>query len=199
MALLLNELKSLKMYKAIKFFYPFDMKNRMKGSIVYLLTPNIQSSINIMSSDITKLNRMAFKSYFMEKNVNLIINNKLHEAAKYSINEEVMPYDKTMMESLDIYNDDMTLNEDYLGYNNIRSFFPDTVDEILNEASVKTKYGVYNFDALFKKILYNQRMKSQKDIMGFYENIKKQIPSIKYTFVDYRLYKGKNLYYDWSF
>lgn len=203
MAVILDELKPLRLYRNTKYYYPVNLKNRMMGSIVYLMTPNVDSSVKIMNSDLAKLNRISFKSYFTEKNINLIINNKLTEA---SLNGEDYPHDEALDEAMlltDNTDGDMIFNEEFLGINEgdtqIRSFFPDTADILLDEAVTKTKYGSYNFNNIFKRILYNQRMKTQKDCLNFYEEVKKKVPYLKFTFADYRLYKNRNLFYDWSF
>ena len=42
-------------------------------------------------------------------------------------------------------------------------------------------------------------MKSQQDCIKFYNMVKEQVPYIRFTYTDYKLYKNRNLYYDWSF
>ena len=45
MAIFFDEAKPLKLYNG-SFYYPIDLKDRFHNSIVYLMTPNIESSIN---------------------------------------------------------------------------------------------------------------------------------------------------------
>ena len=76
MSIQIHELKPLKMYNTSnKLFMPLEKNNKKKGSAVFLLTPNIESSINMINSDVT-INRDWFKSYYLEKSINVIINNE---------------------------------------------------------------------------------------------------------------------------
>lgn len=202
MALILDELKPLRMYRG-KFYYPFNDKDRMKNSIIYLLTPNQKSSVEVMNNPFASLNKVMFRSYFLEKNIQYVINDpnkKLEEDAHplgyaydTELNEAVnMDGSKT---GVLLEDKSLTINEDGL---NTTIFFPEEVDSIL-EASTKTKYGVYNFSNIFRKMLYMKRIRTQKEVLKMYEKIKAQVPHIKYTYADSKLYKGKNLYYDWSY
>jgi hypothetical protein len=79
-------------------------------------------------------------------------------------------------------------------------FIEDIIDEeVLQEDSLKTKYGQYNLSSVFRKMLYSGRIKNQQEVLKIYEKIKEQVPQIKYTFVTPSLYKGRNLFYDWSY
>lgn len=204
MSIFLDELTPLRMYRGT-YFYPIDERDRMNNSIIYLLTPNTQSSVDIMNNEYAKVNRMMFRSYFIEKNVQFIINNNFREGA-YIVNGEKHKLDFSLNEALDILSDNkesVSLNEEFLSINNeenkCRIFFPDSIDDILNEETVKTQYGVYNFDSIFRNMLYEQRMKSQQDCLRFYDTIKEKVPYLQYTYADYRLYRNRNLYYDWSY
>ena len=48
MSIFLNELRPLKTYRG-NFYYPIDLSNRMKNSVVYLMTPNFESTINVIN------------------------------------------------------------------------------------------------------------------------------------------------------
>jgi len=204
MSIFLDELQPLRLFRG-KFYYPIDMKDRMKNSIVYLMTPNKESTIKTLNHPLSIQTRTMFKSYFIEKNVQLIINNQLHEN-KISINNEEYNCDNALLESVDYSNKkDILLNKDNLEIldedNRYKIFFNDVLDEVfnINEDTFKTKYGVYNLSSIFRKILYDNRMKTQKDCILLYNEIKKAVPFIKYAFVDPKIYKNKNLYYDWSY
>ena len=204
MSIFLDELQPLRLFRG-KFYYPIDMKDRMKNSIVYLMTPNKESTIKTLNHPLSIQTRTMFKSYFIEKNVQLIINNQLHEN-KISINNEEYNCDNALLESVDYSGKkDILLTEDNLEIldedNRYKIFFNDVLDEVfnINEDTFKTKYGVYNLSSIFRKILYDNRMKTQKDCILLYNEIKKAVPFIKYAFVDPKIYKNKNLYYDWSY
>ena len=224
MAVFLNEIKPLTIYHG-KFCYPINKKNKEHGSIIYLITPHVNATIRHLSSYMQEsvVNSTLFKSYFTEKNVDFIIHQKdgklTEDAVMFnivntlSINNESIRYsgsDYTLLEDVDYKNKNISFNEDnniFFSYDDTtdtryRFYFPDYVEDILNEdlmsilegSTINTKY-----DQLFKKILYNKRMVNQQDIINLYADIKTRIPSIKYTFVDPKLYKEKNLIYDWSY
>ena len=208
MSLFLNELQPLKLYSGT-YYYPIDLKDRMKNSIIFLLTPNLDSSVNMLNNEFAAKNKNLFQSYFLEKNVEFIINNKsLAESSLISINgENDMQYNKNIADELMLdNNDDISINEDMIlendQYSKIRSIFPDTVDEILQEglnSTVKTKFGIYNLSNIFRTLLFSERLKNQKDIIQIYDFIKDKVPYINFTFTDPKIYKNRNLFYDWSY
>ena len=63
MAIYLDETKLLRMYKG-QFRYPIDPKDRLRGSIVYLMTPSLQSTINTLNIKPAHMNGLNFQSYF---------------------------------------------------------------------------------------------------------------------------------------
>lgn len=217
MALFLNELKPLRVYNG-PYYYPIDMKDRLNNSIVYLLTPDIKSTITFLNSKNNKPNSNSFNSYFVEKNIQFVINKNLSENSNLNINGENIKIDYALNESLEYTNSFDTnylLTENSLFYTNkleeykttysgdnkeeIRIFFPDYVDKILKEETIKTQYGTYNISNIFRNILFNERMKSQKDVLNLYDEIKKQVRFIRYTYTAPNLYKNRNIYYDWSY
>lgn len=204
MALMIDELHPLKLYSG-NYFYNIQKEDRKKGSLVYLMTPNKQSSINVINHKLGKRNNILFQSYFLDRNIDFVINGNLSESKTYNINDEEVIPEIGITESLMIDNrNEISLTENALIYNGEdykeRILFPDDVDEILSEASqYKTKYGSYNLTAIFKNMLYKHRLKTNKDVLKIYEEIKKSCDLIKFTYVDPRLYKGRNLFYDWSY
>ena len=208
MAIYLDEAKSLNMYRG-QFRYPIDKEDRLKNSLVYLLTPNINASINTLNLKAAEANDMNFRSYFLEKNINFIINNNLNENGHLIINESTLPLEPDVMDSLALRdNSDVFMNEEALfSIDNdyrYRLYFPDFVDslleaDLLNEENLKTKYGNYNITTILKNMLYAQRIKNQSEVMKIYEEIKRKVDGIQHTFVDPKLYKNLNLYYDFSY
>lgn len=195
MAVIINEIKPLKLFRANKFYYPYDPKHRMLNSAVYLLTPDTESTIKVLNNPAASLNKIAFKSFYTEKNINLFIN----ESGNIGLDKN--QYDESDVSLLESFNssEEPILHEGYLSSNDEYSFFPDLVDEALNEATERTKYGSYNFSSIFKRMLYRSRMKSQKDILNYYKRIKKEVPFIKYTYSNLDLYKNKNIFFDFSY
>ena len=86
-----------------------------------------------------------------------------------------------------------------LGEEYHKILYPEFVDSIINEETETTKFGSYNYTNIFRQILYNNRMRSQAECLKFYEKIRNEVRYLKYTFADLRLYKNRNLFYDWSF
>lgn len=61
-------------------------------------------------------------------------------------------------------------------------------DDILEEDS---KYNIQ-----IKRILYNERMKNNKEVFGVYKEVKSEVPYIRYAFIDINKYRNKNLFVD---
>lgn len=55
------------------------------------------------------------------------------------------------------------------------------------------------YNTTFKKILYSGRMKSNKELMAFYDIIKEKYPEIKYCYNSLSLYGNRNLFIDLSY
>lgn len=73
MSIHINELKPLKVYKSTnKMFLPLDKSDKTHGSLIYLLTPSLKSSIDLINSPLF-INRNWFKSYYLEKSINVIL------------------------------------------------------------------------------------------------------------------------------
>lgn len=77
----LDDLKDLTMYKK-QFFLPIDEDDKKHNSMIMLLTPNYQSSINAMKAPYI-INRRYFESYYLEKNIyRYISKGKIQDDAK---------------------------------------------------------------------------------------------------------------------
>ena len=80
-----KDMKVLKMYKGSnKLFIPLSQDDNKHGSLIYLLTPDISSSIDMINSNMI-INRNWFKSYFIDKSINAIITDTgdIQEFVKY--------------------------------------------------------------------------------------------------------------------
>lgn len=205
MSFILNELQPLKLYRG-NFFYPIDKKNREKNSIVYLLTPDRKSSINAITLGAAKVNSPYFKSYFLEKNVDMVLNAVEPVKESITINDEEYPLQGTILTEMtgveNHRNEDIVITESQLFTNitgdSIHTIYGPIVDEILDE-STKTKFGVYNFSSIFRKMLYNNRIKTQKEVLLLYEKIKEECGNIQYCYTNPTMYQNRNVYYDWSY
>ena len=63
----LSEIENMKIYRK-PFFIPYNDDDIKHGSLIYLLTPSIESSINLIHSPLV-INRKRFVSYYTERNV----------------------------------------------------------------------------------------------------------------------------------
>ena len=85
MSIHIKDMKDLKMYKGSnKLFIPLSPDDNKHGSLIYLLTPDISSSIDMINSNMI-INRNWFKSYYVDKSINAIISDtgEIQEFVKY--------------------------------------------------------------------------------------------------------------------
>lgn len=70
-------------------------------------------------------------------------------------------------------------------------FFNEMTDENILEAD-------HVHDQRLRKMLYNERIRTDKAVLGIYKNVKQQVPFIRFTFLTYDRYSNKNLFIDLS-
>lgn len=66
-------------------------------------------------------------------------------------------------------------------------------EDVINEAK-NGKLGNQ-----FRRMMWDDRIRADKDVLGVYSKVKAQIKNIQYTFLDLNQYKKKNLFIDLSF
>lgn len=178
---LIEKLIPLRLMKS-KIFYPAYLQgDSYHNSALFILTKNINDTIYFLNKNIFLVNRNTFVSYYTERDFSFFINEDT------TLND---PHIKTMLESkLDSNNNDL-----YYDLDDSRIFFPDKVDEILNEDFNMNQ----NYPNIFRNLLYNERVKNQKELFEIYSKIKSRIPFIKNTFVSLKQYNKKNLIIDLS-
>lgn len=78
-----------------------------------------------------------------------------------------------------------------------------TEEYVLTEDFLRTKEGITYFieasnttNAKLRKMLYRERLRTNKDVIYIYDDIKASCPNIKNTFLNLNRYKGKNLIVD---
>ena len=186
----IEDAKSLLLYKRT-LFHPVSEKDKRHGSAVFLMTPNYKSTSNLLlSSQVfnVKANIINFMSYYIEKNVMLFVNqeNKLYIgdgdvvtesfdiSAKYASSPVLFEKDHIQTESSILYLNEMVGSEVFT-----------EVDK--------------SFNSKLKNILYAERIKNHKEVIQLYDKIKTDIPFIKKTFTEYKMYKGLNLFVDWYY
>ena len=73
MSIHVHELKPYKMYSSRnRLVLPLNEDSNKKGSAIFLLTPNLESSIGVINNPIF-INRNWFQSYYLEKSINTIL------------------------------------------------------------------------------------------------------------------------------
>lgn len=94
---------------------------------------------------------------------------------------------KTLSENaileFNLNSDDIQYTDDYIRNENSMMFFEN--DDSSNKA--------------IKKMIYKERLKSNKEVFALYDRMKESLPAIKYTYSKYELYKKKNLFIDFSY
>ena len=173
----LNELKENRIYTR-KCMLPIYEKDKLRNSLIMLLSPNIQSSINQINDRIF-LNRY-FYSYYIERDINIFItddNKPIEESAK-EINSSTLPLLESKLEKT---------NLNYQKYENCIN--------VMNDDSILEAEG----DNLLYRLLYKERLRTPKEIIKIYNKIKADCPEIRYTFLYPERYKNKNLFLDFYY
>lgn len=187
----IEKLVPLRLMKS-KIFYPAYLQGDIyHNSALFILTKDINDTINFLNRNNFLVNRNTFISYYTERDFTFFTNES-------SIMNE--PFMKTMLESKDISNNDLfyDLDDERVFYpdkqESVRVFFPDKVEEILNEDFNMTQ----NYPNIFRTLLYNERVKNQKELYEIYSQVKSKVPFIRNTFVSLKQYNRKNLIVDLS-
>lgn len=55
------------------------------------------------------------------------------------------------------------------------------------------------YNNILRRILYSERIKTHKEVMLLYDQLKEDCPWIRYTFINYEKYMNRNLFIDWSY
>ena len=199
----LDELKPLKLYKKYVWL-PINIRNKRKGSVIFLLTPNFESTVKCINSA-NFFDTRYFNGYYVEKDISFIIdsNKKLVRIDDEDENteEDAVQESSTknyLKEPIDYYppylnEQDYILDDRFLATNESIIFFSDNDDEnvILSENAAN--------DVLLRKLLFKERIRTTKDLLNIHERIKASCPKITNTRLYMKQYKGFNLYYDLSY
>lgn len=171
----LDELKDFKLYKR-SVVIPFVESNKRKGSFIYLMTPNTDSTISVLNHKL--LTPRYFESLYIERDAVLFIG----EDNSIKTESSDMPVLSLCAQGTGY------INENCLRINaGIESNFFVNLQE---DAKYNHK---------IKKLLWNDRIKNIKELNTLYEQIKSKVPYIKRTYYDIDKYKGLNLFIDLSY
>ena len=194
----LDDLKYMKLYKK-PFLLPINQDDKKHGSAILLLTPNYESSANLMNHPLA-LNKpiTTFQSYYVEKDIMYTINHESRnlEIAHNDYSTIINEQPSVFIETTDMKNyeplDDSYINEFYCKLGDRVIFFNEMYDEdVYNE--------VAGYNTQYKKLLYYDRLRNNKEVINLYKKVKADNPWIKKTFTDYKKYKGLNLFIDLSY
>ncbi|MBR2247807.1 MAG: hypothetical protein IJ880_12455, partial [Bacilli bacterium] len=75
-------------------------------------------------------------------------------------------------------------------------YFPEAVENLIFNEDFGSKQ---NYPMIFRQMLYNDRIKNQKELTVLYKKVKSEIDWIKYTYPSLKTYKDKNLIVDLSY
>lgn len=167
MSIYIDEMKDLQLYSR-QFYAPILKQNRYKNSAILLVTPNLESSRKLMTTEYM-INNNLFESYYTEKNIELIINNNLEIKNEDGNNLNIAHLN--------------AFNESYVN---------------IGDSLIMLDENTKSSNQELRKILYSSRVKSNKEILDFYDKIQDDIPFIKRTYLDLEFYKSYNLFVDWS-
>lgn len=189
--LYLEDLKYMKLYKK-KFFLPIEKSDKRHGSAILLLTPDYQSSVALMNNEFGVNRARSYEAYYVEKDIMYTVQNESrqlqHDYESDVINEAAVFTETTDTRFWDSI-EGAEINESFCRLGDKIIFFNELYDEqIYNEAT--------NYNTKYKRLLYNDRMRNNKQVFVIYDRVKEDNPWIKKTFVRYDKYKRFNIYID---
>lgn len=190
-----DDLKYMKLYKKRGVYLPINYKDKKHGSAILLLTPNYEISKQLMNNNFCINKNNAFVSYYIEKDIMYTINNESrllevdHLDYTNIINEQPSIFTETTNVSNYDSLDENEINEIYCKLGNKVIFFNELYDEeIYNEAT--------GYNTKYKTLLYNDRIRNNKEVLELYKKVKADNPWIKKTFISYERYKNFNIFID---
>lgn len=195
MALLIDKLEPLR-FTRTPMYYPENMtQDKFHGSVVYVLSKNLNSMCRFLNYNKIFVNNGRFVSFYLEKSFDYVLKDLLTE----SYSEEYTPKELSFIESglkSDHGERDVLFNDSFIMANGSKLYLPGVVDKVVmnEDYNILQTYG-----NIYRKFLYADRIKNQKDISNIYNQIKYKLPFIKHTYLTLNLYKKRNLFMDWSY
>jgi hypothetical protein len=183
----------MKLYKK-KFYLPINKKDKRKGSAILLLTPNYETSNALMNSPFIINKNKSFQSYYIEKDIMYTIQHesRMLEIAHFDYTNIINEQPSVFVETTDIPNyEDLTeasINETYCKLGDRVIFFNELYDEAISEAA--------GTSSQYRRLLYNDRIRNNKEMFRLYDKVKSDNPWITKTFINYARYKQLNLFID---
>ena len=178
MPISIDKVKPLRLLKT-QFYTPFIKENKRHGSAIFLITPNLDSSIKVLNSKLMVNMRLVY-SYYMNWQASYMVRDFTISNEEMEINEAFSypkPKDGHPM---------MTSDYCYMG-DKLFFFAEATAENVM--------------DTRLRKLLYNQRLKTVADLKPIYTKVKSSVDGkmIKYTYHTIDKYKNMNLFVDNSY
>jgi len=178
MPISIDKVKPLRLLKT-QFYTPFIKENKRHGSAIFLITPNLDSSIKVLNSKLM-VNMRLFYSYYMNWQASYMVRDFTISNEEMGINEAFSypkPRDGHPM---------MTSDYCYMG-DKLFFFAEATAENVM--------------DTRLRKLLYNQRLKTIADLKPIYTKVKNSVDGkmIKYAYHTIDKYKNMNLFVDNSY
>lgn len=194
MALTIDKIEPLRLMK-IPMYYPENLKmDKFHGAAIFMLTKNLSSTCKFLNYNRIFINNNRFVSLYIEKSFDYIIGNILNETAEEYTDKELTKIESGILSKHGEI--DTLFNDSYIMSDTNKMYLPGVIDR----AIFSEDYGiVQNYGNIYRKFLYGERIKNQKEISEIYKTIKKKVPFIKNTYLNIELYKKKNLFMDWSY
>ena len=210
--ILFKDIRNFRMYNK-QVLLPLNTKNKQKGSLLYLLTPTIEDSINIINSNL--LLSKYFNAYYIERDISFFIT---QESFLNVINsEEYTLIDEEVSLLNEVHNQVQDKNYYIKALNEIKTTLEDNkldyiIDEekitiinnehlqaLLEEDKNNNILSTNRYNQLLKQLLYRERFKTPSDIVPIYDKVKENCKDITKTYLYLEKYKNFNLYIDFFY
>lgn len=208
----LNEVDNMKIMRR-RGRLPINKDNKIKGSAVILITPLIESSINMINNNL--INNIYHNGYYIERAIMYYVNNENQVIGSHG-DEIILEGNK-----LNIISENAFINE----YNNA---IDSTIRPKRDEVYTETEHGIYinnngriemllfddfntdneigllneaSFDhsEVLRKIFYRERIRRRSGIYKIHDVIKASCPNITKTALSYKRFRKKNIFTDFYY
>ena len=195
MATKLELIKPLRLFKSqLRFPLSLINKNQATGSLIFILSSSLDNTISFLKNNSFLINTgKMFKSFYTEKEFMYIYDESGNRFKNDSIIHSVI--ESSNGES------DHQINNIYLKMDKpndlpAKLFYADAVEKLIYNEDFGTKQ---NYPMIFRNMLYNDRIRNQKELISIYKKVKNEIDWIKTTYPSLKSYKNKNLIVDLSY
>ena len=189
MATKLELIKPLRLFKSqLRFPLSLINKNQSTGSLIFVLSSSLDNTISFLKNNTYLVNTSKmFKSFYTEKEFMYIYDESGNRFKDNSIIHSVI--ESSNGES------DHQINNIYLKMDKpndlpAKLFYADAVEKLIYNEDFGTKQ---NYPMIFRNMLYNDRIRNQKELMSIYKKVKTEIDWIKTTYPSLKSYKNKEL------